>query len=184
MTIKLVVRLNITVQISHDVQIRSRTKKSILDSITLSDKYTNLTDRRVVSSPSVYLPSPLGGSNLFCWSLLEEDDDDDDDRFSVCACARTANRSFSISSNFLLRASISWSLRRSSTCTSLKPSSQSLLISTTAAFASISMMEVNLLWKATQPSMAPPLSTCGSGRDVANVELTFLGWEVRLWQLL
>ena len=115
-------------------------------------------------------PSPVGSSSLLCCSLLEEEEDaeeeeeeedadeeeeeEEEDIFVVWV--NTASRSFSISINFLFRASISLCLRRSSTWTRAKPSSHSLLISSTAAWASCSMTEVNLLWKAAQWAMVPP----------------------------
>lgn len=90
-------------------------------------------------------------SLLFCCSLFEKDDVD---RHELCFLERMYSRSFSINTNFLFKASISFSFRRSSTCTRLKPSSHSLLISSTAALANISMMLVNLLWKAVQLPMS------------------------------
>lgn len=131
----------------------------------------------VLSSQWYVSPSPLGGSSCFCCcSLLEEDDED---RFVVFAWDRTVSRSSSIIISFRFRASISFSLRRSSTCTSVKPSSHSLLISTTAALASISMMEVNLLWKATQLSMSPRFSTSAHWSDATDVKLTLCGRKSR-----
>ena len=120
----------------------------------------------------MFSPSPVGGSSLSCCTLL---DGHDEDRFEVGVWDRTDNRSFSINTNFLFRASISFSLRRSSACTSVKPSSHSLLISTTAALASISMIEVNLLWKATQFAMLSRVSTSASS---SNVRLTFSAGQV------
>lgn len=104
--------------------------------------------------PRLFLPSPAGGSSLFCCSLLEKDDEE-----LFADWARASNRSFSINNNFLFRASISISLLRSSTWTNAKPSSHSLLISTTAALVSISMIEVNLLWKATLLAIFPAISS-------------------------
>lgn len=101
----------------------------------------------------LFLPSPAGGSSLFCCSFLEKGDEE-----LFVVCDRLANRSFSININFLFSASISLSLLRSSTWTKAKPSSHSLLISTTAALASISMIEVNLLWKATQLAIFAAIS--------------------------
>lgn len=124
-----------------------------------------------------FLPSPGGGSSLFCCSLLEEEEEDEG--WFVVAWDRTVNRSFSININFLFRASISFSLRRSSIWTSVKPSSHSLLISATAALASISMMEDSLLWKAPQLSMLSRISTSASRTDVKDVQFTFYAGKSR-----
>lgn len=54
-----------------------------------------------------------------------------------------------------------------------KPSSHSLLISTTAALANISMMEASLLWKATQLllSMSARFGGPAGSNDVSGVKL-------------
>lgn len=122
----------------------------------------------LVSNEQLFLPSLL-----FCCSLFEKDDVD---RHELCFLERMYSRSFSINTNFLFKASISFSFRRSSTCTRLKPSSHSLLISSTAALANISMMLVNLLWKAAQLSMSvrSGVARRNNGRSPVRVGKTIL----------